>query len=175
MKESVSVTNQAERDNPHPARMSPRREEEFSGSSQGLARWLAENDEKRKKAGEKVMGAGTGSRKRASFLTYPLLLASGKLSTALSDVGIVSFREGLDELVGVGRDGGLFDFLLRGARKAVGDVPRYRSAEERRFLRHDAYLVAIPGDVEVLQVDPFEFDGALRDECMETTSMQRQQ
>src|SRR5215217_5761053 len=90
----------------------------------------------------------------------PLSLASREGVAPLSYDGLVPILEVHDEVVGVGRFGGL-DNLLRGSvQLAVGDVLLDGGAEEDRALKDDPDLLAQGLELVVLYVSPIDPDGA---------------
>src|SRR5205807_1570003 len=73
---------------------------------------------------------------------HPLPLAAAKRLAALADLRVVAVGLLDDEIVRVGGLGRGHDFLARGAWPGEGDVLVDRTAEEKRFLEHDANLRA---------------------------------
>mmetsp|Transcript_69704 Transcript_69704/g.105309 ORF Transcript_69704/g.105309 Transcript_69704/m.105309 type:complete len:213 (+) Transcript_69704:237-875(+) len=86
----------------------------------------------------------------------PLLLPPRQLPALLPNVGLVAFREGEDEVVGVGHLGRRDHLLPRRAVLAVCNVVGNRPAEQHRLLPHHPDLLPQPVHVERLQVPPVQ-------------------
>jgi hypothetical protein len=77
-----------------------------------------------------------------------LALASGEEDAVFADLGVVSFGKLLDEGMGEGGAGSLFDLVRRCVGARVGDVVADRAGDEGRVLGDDADLASEVGDVE---------------------------
>src|SRR5919112_3925145 len=90
----------------------------------------------------------------------PLSLASREGVSPLSYDGLVPILEVHDEVVGVGRFGGLDNLLHRSVQLPVDDVLPYGGAEEDRVLEDDPDLLAQGLKLVVLYVPSIDPDGA---------------
>ena len=89
-----------------------------------------------------------------------LLLATGELDAALTDVGVEAVLQGKDEPLGTGQTGRFDDLLAGGTGLAVGDVVRHRAAEQIHVLLDDADVLAQALEGDVLDVLPVDEDAA---------------
>ena len=89
-----------------------------------------------------------------------LALTAGELDAAVADGGLVTLGEGLDEGVGVGETGGLFDLGLGGPGSTVGDVVGDRTTEQEDLLRDERELIAEIGERVVPGVAAVDDDAA---------------
>ena len=88
----------------------------------------------------------------------PLALTAGERDAALADHGLVAVRQGLDELVRLGRARRLLDLLVGRVGRAEGDVLADGRGEEERILRDHADLSPERPAGHVAHVDAVDED-----------------
>ena len=71
-----------------------------------------------------------------------LALAAGQSAAPVADDGFIAVRQAHDEVMGVGRLGSRYDFVVAGVQPAVKDIFPDRRVEQHRLLRHQADLLA---------------------------------
>src|SRR5207253_3546768 len=90
-----------------------------------------------------------------------LSFAAGQLHSAFTYLGVVSFRQALDEVVRVRQLRGFDDLLHRGVRHREPDVFRDGRREEQGVLQDDTELVPQIRDLVLPQVDAVQGDRPL--------------
>ena len=90
-----------------------------------------------------------------------LALPARELLARLADDVVVALRQRHDELVGVGRGGGLAHPFERHLAATVGDVVAHGVVEEDRLLRHQAHQRAQVRERQVTDVDAVDRDRPL--------------
>jgi len=89
-----------------------------------------------------------------------LALPAGKLEPGLTDQRVVAFGQRCDELMRGRVAGGLLDFGIGGAGRAIGDVGADRVVEEKGFLRDERACGAQRTQCDVARILPVDEDAA---------------
>ena len=91
-----------------------------------------------------------------------LALATGHVDAPVSQVGIVSLRQILDEFIRIGGFGRCQDFLPCSIQPSVEDVVVYRIVEQVGFLGYDAHLFPEGSHGHIPDVMVIDEDGSFR-------------
>src|SRR5574337_2159135 len=88
----------------------------------------------------------------------PLLLAAGQAYPTLADPGLVSIRERVDELLGIGDPGCLHDLAWSYVTLSVGDIVQDSIIEQDRLLGDDPHLLPQRRERHPRNIDPIDPD-----------------